>query len=314
MLPDSGFISVPHNLASSAEVGLVQQRLGQATASASLADVTLFANSPAHVRVQVVSQPRLRVTAPGPGSHAVVDYTAPVLTVHLPNGTSRSLDSPAHEVEFAVPGGASSRPEAGAAGAAVPAAPATAPGTAGNPAGTAGDLLRLVLADTPAPAPATEHRAPAGPAVVVRLSVGAVHKHVTAEGVSAQAVSLRIKVLTRATGNSGGNGGGYGGGESGGGGYGGGYGGGTGAETTVAEVSVGVLSAQASTQPAGATAESGGTPSTAGTPATAATPAAHTGSLPRTGGSVAAVVAGGTVLLVAGRFLLLLARRRSPVQ
>src|SRR5947207_4842237 len=71
VLPRDGhsLLRVPRNLASGASVGFVNQQGAlrpQATATASLADVTIFEGTAGAVRVRGVSQPKLSVVAGGP--------------------------------------------------------------------------------------------------------------------------------------------------------------------------------------------------------------------------------------------------------
>jgi hypothetical protein len=302
VLPNNGggLVQVPHNLASDTSTELVQHH-PQATASASLADFTLFAGTPGKLRVQVISQPKLRVQATGSAAHAVVEYTAPVLTVTMPNGTSRTLDSPAHGLEMAVPpsGGSAAGGSASAEGSAE-----------GGGTGTASSLPVLgllggLVGTTP------HEEASTAAALVVRLSLGELHKKVTGDKVRADAASLRVQVVARTTTkakSSGGYGGGYGGGV-----------GGVSGETTVVDFGVGVLGAEAST-PGGTGGVTGGGGGTGGGTTGGGTGAGGSGGvaaapppggrLPTTGGNVAWILSGGTVLLVAGRFLMLVTRRR----
>ena len=148
------------------------------------------------------------------------------------------------------------------------------------------------------------------PDSIVRLSIGALTKHITDEQVHADATSLRVQVLTkkRTTGD--------------------GYG--ARCDSSVLDLGVGALTATASRPGGSGYGNGGGTGGDQGgdTPGSGGVPGGGTGlgtggtgggaggttptaaSLPVTGPGVALIATGATLLLVLGRLLMIVAKRR----
>jgi hypothetical protein len=310
-----------------------------AEADGDLTRIELFAGTPQAISVEVVSQPKLRVVA---GVRKTVEYDAPVLDVTLPGHGHTRLAAAGDHVDVAVPVDPAGIGAAGSLGRAehlpvlsglpldsllggLPAggaAPgASAPGPAKNLIGNLPGVPSLggVVDDVAGgllSGDRTEHTTlPAGTGggvVVLRLSLGELAQVTTATGVHAKAASLRVKVLTRST-----------------------WAGHTADDATLADdtalVDLGlcVLEAAAGAPKAahghngggygsgygsgtGDTGHPGGTGGITGTTPTP-TPVAHTGSLPVTGNHVAYALGGGVLLVLVGRFLMVMTRKRSLV-
>ncbi len=316
-----------------------------AEANGNLTKIELFAGTPQAISVKVVSQPRLRVVA---GIKKTVEYDAPVIEVTLPGHAPTRLAAAGDHVDVAVPvdpasaglAGALGRaedlpvlsqlslgsllgalPVAGSASGASAPGPAPVNGLIGNLpgvpslAGLADDVAGGLLSGD-----RTEHTTlpggKGGGVVVLRLSLGELAQETTATGVHAKAASLRVKVLTRSTwaGHSS-SADGYGNDDS------------TLADNTaLVDLGLCVLEAAAAAPKApkghtggdgygsgtgngGDTGGNGGISGTTPSP----TPVAHAGSLPVTGNNVAYVLGGGVLLVLVGRFLTVMARKRSLI-
>jgi hypothetical protein len=169
-------------------------------------------------------------------------------------------------------------------------------------------------AGQPEPATQPEHHDAPAPAVnksTVRLSLGDLVKKITDEKAEGDAASLRVQVLTCAEGDDDG------------------YGGHGGAEQTVLDLGVGVLHAEASLPPGhgngsgGEDAGGGGTGGVVTPPASGGTAggggvvavsnptSTGGGSLPVTGPGAMLFAVGATALVLVGRLLMVLAKRRA---
>lgn len=310
-----------------------------AEASGDLTKIQLFAGTSQAIGIKVVSQPKLRVVA---GVRKTVVYDAPVLEVTLPGHAPTRLAAAGDHVDIAVPVDPASIAPAGALGraenlpvlsglplgsllAGLPVAGgsnASAPGSASGLAGTLPGVPSLGgLADDVAggllSGDRTEHttlpEGKGGGVLVLRLSLGELSQETTATGVHAKAASLRVKLLTRSTWS------GHSGYDS------------SGDKpladnTALVDLGLCVLEAAAAAPKApkghhssggdgygsgtdnGDTGGNGGISGTTPTP----TPVAHTtGSLPVTGNNIAYVLGGGVLLVLVGRFLMVMARKRS---
>ena len=154
-------LALPTNLNGKAGAGLttVGGHLGsEGGAAAGLADLQLFAGTPAAVGVRVITEPTLLAIAGGTAATSSVSYTSPVLDVALPGGRRVSLSDTGGSVSFGV------SIDIDALATAVPDLPVDAP-----------DLTKVQLQ--------------------VRISLGALTKTVTPTSVSASAVTLRVQVL-----------------------------------------------------------------------------------------------------------------------
>jgi hypothetical protein len=308
-----------------------------AEASGELTRIELFAGTRQAIGVKIVSQPKLRVVA---GVRKTVVYEAPVLEVTLPGHAPTRLAAAGDHVDVAVPvdpagtdlAGALGRaenlpvlsqlslgsllaglPVAGASNASAASAPGPVAGLVGilpgvpGLGGLADDVAGGLLSGD-----RTEHttlpKGKGGGVVVLRLSLGELSQETTATGVHAKAASLRVKVLTRST-----------------------WSGYSSDDTTLADntalVDLGlcVLEAAAAAPKAphghrsggdgyGSGTGSGDTGGNGGISGLTPTPVAHTtGSLPVTGNNIAYVLGGGVLLVLVGRFLMVMARKRSVI-
>jgi hypothetical protein len=326
-------VGVPDNQSTRARTGLIryQGRTGaEAMTTSGLARLAIFEA----LRLRVSDPTSLRVVAGGSAEASTVEYRAPLVAVDLPDGRSVQLDQAGRSFDFAVPA-PGSQPVGG-----LPVLPSTAlPELIGAlPGGAAavpalGTVLRgLGRTGLPAngvPESAGSAAPPAVPglpvlggvpavggllggtgklatgagqsALVLRLTGGELSKEVADNGVHAKAITLRIKLLL-VRGD---------------------------AVATLIDLCVGVLEA-AATAPAAAPARGEGrgrgsdgyggeepdeSPAPADTPSpsrAAAAGSAPTGTkLPLTGSNMTVVVGAGIALLLAGRLLQVLARRRS---
>jgi hypothetical protein len=315
-----------------------------AEASGDLTKIQLFAGTPQAIAVKVVSQPTLRVVA---GVKKTVEYDAPVLEVTLPGHAPARLAAAGDHLDVAVPVDPAGIALAGALGkaenlpvlsglplgsllAGLPVAGgsnASAPGPVSGLVGTLPGVPSLGgLADDVAggllSGDRSEHTTlptgQGGGVVVLRLSLGELSQETTATGVHAKAASLRVKLLTRST-WSGHSADGYG----------------SSSDdkpladnTALVDLGLCVLEAAAAAPKApkghhsnggdgygsgtgnGDTGGNGGISGTTPTP----TPVAHTtGSLPVTGNNIAYVLSGGVLLVLVGRFLMVMTRKRSLI-
>lgn len=333
-------VDVPHNADSTTKTAAVRHdgRIASgAYAEINLANLQLLGGA---VGVEVLTPPSLKVLATGRAATSVVDYDAPLLEITAPGLGTKTLSSVHRQIEIAVPA-PSSGGLLGALDLAGVRRRAQAEGLPLLDANPLGGLLHgLPLSDLTRllkglrGAGATGAGLPALPELgglpdlggllgggnlgdltgvcelaVLRISIGELEKRVTDRGVTAQAAALRVELL--ALGRPGSR------------------------PVTVLDLGVGLLNT-AATAPA-----STGNPSPApsGTPSArpSASPSPHGPgngggitpspasndddddngcggpgcSLPRTGTSIALVAGTGTLLFVAGRFLLLLTRRRT---
>lgn len=330
-------VAAADNITTGTRAALVRHRGStgaEAVSSGGLTNVAIFEA----LRARVFNPVSLRVVATGSAATSVVDYQSPIVALDLPDGRSVKLDQANRSFDFAipgpgtqpmpgmpmlpentlpellnaVPGGASAVPVLGtvleslkggndsgvpesAGSAKAPSVPGL-PEMAGVPAvgGLVGGGRRLATTPTQT-------------ALVLRLTGGELAKEVTDSGVHAKAISLRVKLLAvRGEGT-----------------------------TTLVDLALGVLEAAATAPPA-PTAEGRGDgagptrgrdgyggddageepdapPSaSASTPPPPGTGPTGGGSrLPVTGTALSAAIGAGVVLLLVGRFLLVLARRRT---
>ncbi|MEU8079248.1 hypothetical protein AB0B31_27855 [Catellatospora citrea] len=329
-------VKATHNASGEARTATVRMEdrtiASGALAEIGLSDLELLGGA---IDVEVLEPPRLTVLATGRAATSVVDYNAPVLKITGPGIGTKTISGVHREIEFAVPapsaggllgaldlGSVQQRAKAeglpllaanplgglldglplgdltqtvkglggsGGGGTGLPALPELGglPDLGGLLGGSGGNLLGLCEL------------------AVVKISIGELEKRVSDRGVTAQAASIRIQVLALSRPNS--------------------------KPATVLDLGVGLLNASA-TAPAKAapstspTARPSASPSTGGPGngggGTTPSPASGTDddddgcggpgcSLPRTGTSIALIAGTGTLLFVAGRFLLLLTRRRT---
>jgi hypothetical protein len=269
-------LNLPSNLgsASSARLTAEHGRLRAiACADTRLVDFSVFAGAAGQVGVRVLTQPRLRVVAGGSKATSSVEYASAVLDVSLPGGPVRRLDGTHQSVEFAAPNSGS------LAGAAESARAAGLPLLPGNPLNELLDRLTTVTSAMHAGSTRVTHLTGLA---IVRLSIGELRQDVSQTEVRASAAALRVQLLTR-TGDR---------------------------ETSVVDLSIGILDAEAKTGYGDGDGYGNGTGSGNGNGTGNGTGNENGGGLPVTGSNVAVLVGGSTVLLVAGRFLMLLARRR----
>jgi|tagenome__1003787_1003787.scaffolds.fasta_scaffold20862865_1 hypothetical protein len=315
------------------------------TATTGLAHLTVLAGTPGEIGVKVIHAPELRATAAGSTSESAVEYASPVLEVTLPGGGRKTLDNAHRSVDIPVPADGAThatralKPVTDPLHQLVAGLPGTdvAKKTAGTvraetvdpvekavPEAPAGGLVDKVLGTVagggaPEPAPAAkaatgtvaepEHHDEPAPAVnrsTVRLSLGDLVRKITDEKAEGDVASLRVQVLTCTEGGDG-------------------YGG---AEETVLDLGVGVLHAEASLPP-GRGNGSGGEDTGGGDTGGVVTPPASGGtdggdvvavsnptgtaggSLPVTGPGAMLFAVGATVLVLVGRLLMVLAKRRA---
>jgi hypothetical protein len=326
-------VAVADNVTTGARATLVRHRGStgaEAVSSGGLTSVAIFEA----IRARVFNPVSLRVVATGSAATSVVDFQSPIVALDLPDGRSIKLDQANRSFDFAipgpgtqpmpgmpmlpentlpellnaVPGGASAVPVLGtvlaslkggndsgvsesAGSAKAPSVPGL-PEMAGVPAvgGLVGGGRRLATTPTQT-------------SLVLRLTGGELAKEVTDSGVHAKAISLRVKLLAvRGEGT-----------------------------TTLVDLALGVLEA-AATAPApragghgtgptrghdgyggDAAGEEPDTPpsASASTPPQATEPTGGGSRLPVTGTALSAAIGAGVVLLLVGRFLLILARRRT---
>jgi LPXTG-motif cell wall-anchored protein len=183
VLPAAGSLVRVSGLASTTKTEVVHHNgtaSPAAVASARLDDVELFAGTPSAVSVKVLSQPSLKVVAGGAASKSIVEYVAPVLEVRVAAQPPVRLDSQRGRIDIAVPVDASAATLAGdlARTQALPLLPT--------------DLLGGLLGG----GHNDEERPLAGRrTAVLRLSVAGVSKDVADAGLHARAAALRISLL-----------------------------------------------------------------------------------------------------------------------
>ncbi|BCJ72139.1 hypothetical protein CS0771_16830 [Catellatospora sp. IY07-71] len=337
VLPGSrgALAAVPHTASATTQTATVKHAgviASGAYAQIGLAEVQLLGGA---LGVEVVKPPALTVLATGRASTSSVRYDAPLLKVTGPGIGTRTLDSLHRELEIAVPApgrggvlgaldltGARERAKAlglplldtdlgrllgglpvgdltqlinglrgGSGGSGLPSVPELGglPDLGGLLGGGLGNLSGLCEI------------------VIVKISIGELDKRVTDRGATAQAASLRVQLIGVNTTN--------------------------GKRATVLDLGIGLLKASATapvraaaSPTAGPTARPSSSPSPDGPGGGGgATPSPASGndddddngcggpgcSLPRTGTSIALIAGTGVLLFVAGRFLLLLTRRRT---
>jgi hypothetical protein len=209
-------VALPGNLSSHAETGLVELAGGtaaRATASASLADLRLFAGSSWETAVRVISEPALEATATGVADSSSVRYHAPLLEISGPGIGTHRLDTAGTHLDLALPGPGGA-PEAGG----LP----TLGGDGGDPveelltgltglegvrSGPAPTERPLELAGLPGLASTGQlpvlgdvlsgasTLAGLGELTVLRLSIGELHQEIGDTSVRASAASLRLQLL-----------------------------------------------------------------------------------------------------------------------
>ena len=200
--------ALPGNLASSSRTELVEQAgmtAARATATASLADLRLFAGSGSELSVKVVSEPVLTATASGQPDGTGVRYQAPVLEISGPGIGSHRLDAPGASLDLALPPGSAATGLPALGGDPLAALPAAARELAGLRSGPGPADRPLELAGLPE-LPATgelpvlgelvgDLTAVTGDLTVLRLSIGELEQRVDGGSVSASAASLRVQLL-----------------------------------------------------------------------------------------------------------------------
>ncbi|GIJ74622.1 hypothetical protein [Virgisporangium ochraceum] len=332
-------VQAADNFTTGTRTGFVRHRGGtgaEAVSSGGLTNLAIFEA----LRVRVFNPVSLRVVASGSAASSVVDYQSPIIALDLPDGREVKLDQANRSFDIALPGPAGTQPMPG-----MPMLPnntlpdllnAVPGGAAAVP--VLGKVLESIQSggQTGVPESAGSAKAPNVPglpemagvpavggllggtgrlattptqtSLVLRLTGGELAKEVTDSGVHAKAISLRVKLLVvRGEGI-----------------------------TTLVDLAIGVLEA-AATAPSAAPVEGrdngngngngptrgnagygGGEEPDAPPSASASAPApggdAPSGGgsrLPVTGTALSAAVGAGVVLLLAGRFLLLLTRRRT---
>jgi hypothetical protein len=337
-------VGVPDNQSTKASTALIRYQGGtgaEAVTTSSLARLAIFEA----LRLRVSDPATLRVVAGGSAAASTVEYHAPLIAVDLPDGRSVQLDQAGRSFDFAVPA-AGTQPVTGLptlpAGAlpdllgGLPGGAAALPGLAGilgggkSLPGLPGPPVKAEDAVGPSAGSITPPAAaglpllsgiPAvggllggvGPAatsagqnaLVLRLTGGEMSKEIADNGVHAKAITLRLKLLL-VRGDD---------------------------VTTLIDLCIGVLEAAATAPPntavrdegrgRGGQGYGGDEPDDTGSPAPADTPTPQptggvaggpvpTGTkLPLTGMNVTAVIGAAVVLLLGGRLLMVLARRRT---
>ncbi len=105
VLPGAGgasLLHLPHNLASDASAALtMRDHRASATVTARIGptDLRLFDGTAESVQLRVLTSPELTVVAGAAAGHAPVRYTAPLVEVRLPSGTTVTLDTPSKQVD-----------------------------------------------------------------------------------------------------------------------------------------------------------------------------------------------------------------------
>lgn len=331
-----GLATLPHNAFSRTATGLTRHHDNPATGAVAwigLTELTLFGGTDHATTVRVVNPPRLAGLATGSRKTSSVTYSAPILEVDAPDGSTHRLDSPDQVFELTLPPSgppvakseSSKVPDAHAPGVPdlgdtpdVPGAPPSA-GSPDQPNDPVGGLLKGLTGESKGGSgggtgkPLAE-KEESGPSLTLRLAIGHLESKVTRTSVWGEAASLRLQLLatpppdaTTVSGHSTQSGD---------------------AATlagdpatrpgdpatlagdpatladnvaTLADVGLGVLEVKA-TAPAQAIQP----PSTTPLPASGGG-----GGLPVTGFNLLAVLATGGLLLVIGRFLMVIGRRRS---
>ncbi|NUT36091.1 MAG: hypothetical protein HOV79_23795 [Hamadaea sp.] len=298
-LGNTALVRAPRNVSSQTATGL--RSLNGATAAVAaaeieLADLQLLSGA---LGVKVLKPPTLTATSTGSAKTSSVQYTAPVLEISGSGLPTQRLDSPSKHIDLALPPSALALP-----GASTLAGTEGLPLLSGNPlGGLLGGLNLTQLRGLVGGVSPEGLSAPGlGSLAVLRISLGAVDKKITDGVVSAEAASLRIQLLLRTPNR---------------------------ADARILDLGVGLLKATA-VAPCIVTGPSA-SPSASASPSTSPSPGGPgsspsasgcggpgcptgpgtEGDLPKTGmAPVAYVVGAGVLFGVAGRFLMLLARRR----
>ncbi|MDI1461947.1 hypothetical protein QEZ54_13310 [Catellatospora sp. KI3] len=343
VLPGSrgALVRAESNAASKAMTGTLIHRGRAASAAGAEIDLVGLDLIGGTVQVDVLKPPRLKVLATGDAATSAVDYQAPLLKITAPGLGTRTLDSLHRTFEVAVPlpatGGLlgslnlpalrqraqleglplleGGNPLGGLLNA-LPVGSLTTVANRLTGTGGGGTLLPELpelggLPELGDLLGGTRLGGLDGPCqlAVVKISIGKVEQRVSDRGVTAQATSLRVEVL--ALGND------------------------RGQRAAVLDLGVGMLHAAAAAPKRTGGGGSSPQPSTtAGVPGGGTSPSANPGGgggsgpdrspvadtndcdtpgcrLPRTGTNIALIAGAGVLLFVAGRFLLLLSRRRA---
>jgi len=299
VLPGSGstaLVRAPRNISSQAVTGL--RSVGGKTASVAaaeieLADLRLLSGA---LAVKVLKAPKLTATSTGLARTSNVEYQAPVLEISGNGLPTQRLDSPSKHIDVALPASALALPGTDSA--------ATAqrlPVLGGDPLGGLLRGLNVPELGSILGGATSGGLALPGPGsyAMLRISLGAATKTITDGRVTAEAASLRVQLLLCGPGRG---------------------------QTTILDLGVGVLRASAtapcanessspSPSPSASTTSPSPAPSTppvgCGGPGCGGPGSGGGGGLPLTGmAPVTYVVGAGVLLALAGRLLLLMARKR----
>jgi len=298
VLPGSGstaLVRAPRTISSQAVTGL--RSVGGKTASVAaaeieLADLRLLSET---LAVKVLKAPTLTATSTGLARTSSVDYQAPVLEISGGGLPTQRLDSPSKHIDVALPASALALPGTESAATAQ-----NLPTLGGDPLGGLLRGLNVPELGSILGGATSGGLALPGPGsyAMLRISLGAVTKTITDGRVTAEAASLRIQLLLCGPGR---------------------------AQTTVLDLGVGLLRASATAPCENVTSSPSPSPSTSTSPSPApsTTPvgcggpgcggpgSGGGGGLPLTGmAPVAYIVGAGVLLALAGRLLLLMARKR----
>lgn len=243
----------------------------QAQSSVSLASLTLFKGTPQQIDIKVVSAPTLTAVAAG-SDRSSVKYTSPILDVTVA-GTTQRLDSAHANIEIPFPTtDAGQQTKAGEAEAVQDSAKPAAKQTGDAVNGAVQGATGTLTNVAKGGGGSEKTKKPA----LLRLSLGDLEKTVTPTSVKAEASSLRLQVLDVP------------------------------GSGTLLDVALGQLKA-AATVPNG-----GLNPGTEPSPShNAGGSGGSKGSLPVTGSSLTWLLAGGAALAIGGRFMMVLAKRRT---
>ncbi|GAA0709944.1 hypothetical protein Drose_02775 [Dactylosporangium roseum] len=289
-----------------------------ATATGGIADFQLLASGSSGIGVRVISPPRLKVVA---GNKKAVDYTAPVLEVTAPGRSPVRLSSAGSHIDVVVPVDAAGRAAAEDLGRAegLPVAglplldlltgvTSTLTGSLGGVTGAVpesllnlpglpevGKLTGVLGGGTSVQGPTESTTARPAKVVVLRVELGKVEQQTSATGVYAKAASVRVKLIVRTKWKSASDG--YGNDDR-----------PKVDQATVLDLGVCSLEAAAAAPKGGGYGDDddddgygGGVGGGNG----------GGGTLPVTGPGVGIVLGAGLLLLVAGRFFLIMSRRRN---
>ncbi|MQA24825.1 MAG: hypothetical protein GEU94_05005 [Micromonosporaceae bacterium] len=311
--------ALPSNAFSQTATTLKQQETGMATQAIAwigLSHLVLFGGTDHKTTIKVISPPELKGIATGTKRTSSVTYQAPILEITGPDGQTHRIDSPSQMFELTLPPSApptvtEKRAEDGLPDSGLPSAdvPGDIPGSAAPPGSPkpdrSGDALDNLLGELTGSrsGPHKESTSESGgrggggamaapadsmPTLTLRVAIGHLESTVTKTSVRGGAASLRLQLLSSgpraATATSG-------------------AGDRDVERATIADVALGLLEVRA-------TAPHAGGPTAP--PATSPPPTSGGGggALPTTGFNLLAVLATGALLLVIGRFLMVVSRRR----